>query len=360
MFKLFTILLLIVLPKEKTAKNNQLKLFPFKSAIVEYKYEGSFSGTRILYIDDWGYKQAEYIRKQENFGNNSDKQFQNIILFGDKAYTADLQENTIAVGRNLNYEYYRLNKNRNCTEVSDAMLQSAYGSSSSGTKPFLGRECKVWKANKSTQLNWNGVMLYSEVNFISMVVEKAVKFETNIDIPAEKFELPAGLKYISTDVYQGWAGLKLNFETTNSGSELNDSTISFSLSSGNIGACDNFTYSTKKGEKIILQGENDYNKIDYRIIKSQVNVMTDLPVELPRFSTLVFKTRKGDWGKMQINEIDKKQFTFRYAVFNSNGILKKYSEKTNHDLKPDFEIILNENKLIIQPKTKTQCVVIGW
>ncbi len=119
---LFTIFSINVFSQEK-----RVKIYPFKSAIIEYKYEASFKGTHIKYIDDWGYKQADYIKKQLNFGGNSDKEYETIILIGSKAYTINHQEETVAVGRNSTYNYYLLNQNRKCTDISDALLKSANG-----------------------------------------------------------------------------------------------------------------------------------------------------------------------------------------------------------------------------------------
>ncbi|NOR73843.1 MAG: hypothetical protein GQ525_01655 [Draconibacterium sp.] len=356
---LFTILLFSA---SVFAQNKHAKLFPFKSAIIEYKYEASMKGTHIKYIDDWGYKQADYIKKELNFGRNIDKEYETIILIGEKAYTTNLQDSTVAVGRNSTYNYYFLNQTQKCTDISDALLKSTSGYKLNGTKKFLGKECKVWKAGKATQLTWNGVMLKSEINFMTMMVEKANKIEINIDIPRSKFEIPLGLKYISSDRYQGFAGLELNFETAETKPETDDNSINISFNSSDLDGCDNFIYFTESGEKIHSEGVNDYNKIDLRVIKSQQQILAGNETMLPQSSTLIFETNSGDFGKMQIEQINKDGFKIRFVVFNPDGTIKTHSNKGDNFMENDFEITPNENnsKLIVTPKNKTKCFVLGW
>ena len=360
--KIRLLFIILILSSNIFAQEKHAKLFPFKSAIIEYKYEASMKGTHIKYIDDWGYKQADYIKKELNFGGNSDKEYETIILIGEKAYTINHQENTVAVGRNSTYSYYLLNQNRKCTDISDALLKSANGYKLTGTKEFLGKECKVWKAGKATQLTWNGIMLKSEVNFMTMMVEKATKIEIDIDIPESKFEIPQGFKYISSDTYQGFAGLELNFDAAETKPEAETNSINISFNSSDLEGCDNFIYFTESGEKTHSEGVNDYNKIDLRIIKSQQQILSDTETELPQSSTLIFETNSGNFGKMQIKQINKDGYKIRYVVFNPDGTIKTHSDETDNLPENNFEIAPNESnfKLIVTPKSKAKCFVLGW
>ncbi|MCF6331716.1 MAG: hypothetical protein L3J11_00415 [Draconibacterium sp.] len=356
------LLALIVLSTNIFAQEKHLKLFRFKSAIIEYKYEASFKGTHIKYIDDWGYKQADYIKRELNFGGNNDKEYETIILIGSKAYTINHQENTVAIGRNSTYNYYLLNQNRKCTDVSDALLKSANGYKLDGTKEFLGKECKVWKARKATQFTWNGIMLKSEINFMTMMIEVATKIDVDVDIQESKFEIPQGIKYISSDTYQGFSGLELNFDEVETKPETDDKSIKISFNSSDLEGCDNFVYFSENGDKIISEGVNDYNKIDYLIIKSQQEILSTSKTELPQSSTLIFETNSGDFGKMQIEQINKDGYKIRYVVFNSGRTIKTHSNKGDNLLENDFTIASNESnfKLIITPKNEAKCFVLGW
>jgi len=355
------ILLLLLFSTNLVAQQKQLKLFPFKSATIEYKYEASFSGTRIKYIDDYGYKQADYIEKNINFGGSTDKELETIILIGDKAYTINHLENEVAIGRNSTYNYYLLNEDRSCTEISEALIK-AESYKQTGITNFLGKECKIWKANKASRLSWNGIILNEEINFMTMIVEKAVKIEIDVDIPESKFEIPQGIKYISSDVYQGFSGLELQFEDSETTSKTNDNNLKVSFNTSDLGRCDNFEYFTKNGEKVIIEGTNDYNKIDYRLIKSQVQNMAETEVQLQQAATLIFKTNSGDFGKMQIKEISETGYKIRYTVFNTDGSIQTHSNGISNLLENDFEIIADENyyKLKVNPRDRAKCFVLGW
>ena len=344
------------------AQKERVKFFPFKSAIIEYKYEASFKGTHIKYIDDWGYKQADYIKKEYNLGDITDKEYQTIILIGEKAYTINLQENTFAVGRNSTYNYYMLNQNRECTDVSDAILQSAHGYKQTGTKKFLKKNCKVWEVGNSTQLTWNGVMLYTEINFMTMMVEKATSIKIDVNIPESKFDIPKGLKYISSDTYQGFSGLELNFYEAETKPELDDNSIVVSFNTSDLDGCDNFAYLTESGEKVITKGVNDYNKIDLRVIKSYMKNLSDKSQNISGSATLIFETNNGNFGKLQNEFINDSEFIIRYVIFDKSGNIKKYSLGEKEVLLNDFNFKLHKDwrRLIISPKGKTKCLSIEW
>ena len=343
------------------AQETRVKIYPFKSAVIEYRYEASFKGTHIKYIDDFGFKQADYIRKTENFGGNSDARYETIILIGEKAYTINLQDSTVAVGRNENYSYYLQNRNRSCTEVSEALLKAEGGWQIAGNAEYLGKMCKLWKSNKNKKLTWDGQELKSEINFMTMMVEKAVSIKTDVTISPLKFEIPSGFCYISADVYQGFAGLELIFDSAESKVENSDNHIKVEFDSGKLNGCNNFFYNTVRGEKVILRGDNSYNKTDHLIIKSQLPFMNKKKVILHRYDILMFKTTDNNFGKMQIKQINKKGYQVRYALFNKDGAVIDYSEATDEALKKEFSISLNnDDSLTIEPKDKNICCVLSY
>lgn len=342
------------------AQTKMVKIFPFKSAIIEYKYEASIKGTHIKYIDDWGYKQADYIYKQLDFGGNSDKEYKIIILIGEKAYTVDLQKKEVAIGRNATYNYFLQNQKYHCTDISDALLK-AEGFKPNGTENYLGKECTVWKGGGSKKLIWNSVPLKTETNFMTMIVEKATNIKTDVDIPDGKFDIPGDVKYISSDTYQGYSGLELDFSKSKI-KENSNASIKVEFNSADLESCNNFEYRKETGEKVVAEGDNDYNKIDNRLIKSQQQFLLNNSVELPRYSTAIFETNNGNFGKLQISKINKNEFEVRYMLFNTDGSVKTYSDRTPTFLENDFKIVTNKNKskIEITPKGEAKCFVLGW
>jgi len=346
------------------AQEKHVKIFPFKSAIIEYKYEASLGGTRVKYIDDFGYKQADYIRKEIKIGDDVEQQFETIIIIGKRAYTANYQDSTIAIGANSTYSYYLNINDRTSSEINEALVRSE-GFELVGTKEYLGKKCKYWKAQKAKKLTWKGVELKSTISFMMMMVEKATSIQIGVDIPESKFELPNNLKYISSDVYQGYAGLELKFKKDiKPKTESNNIKVSFN--SSDLEDTSKIPFYTQEGEELIQSGSNDYNKIDLRIIKSQQWQLKANKTELEKYSTLIFTQEDGYgdgnmvYGKVQIHKIDESGFTYRYIIFDEENNITGYSEDVNNALTRIFDITKNNSRLTFKPKNKTKLIALSW
>ena len=342
------------------SQEKKVNLYPFNSAIIEYKYEASFGGTHIRYIDDYGYKQTDIIRRELNFGGHKEQEYETVILIGEKAYTINWQDSTVAVGRNETYTYYLQNQGKSGTQITEAIFRSANDYVLTGTESYLKKDCKSWQSDKSKMLTWNGLMLKSETNLFVMMVEKAVKIKIDKKLPKGIFDIPTGLKYISADVYQGFSGLELVFDKPGSEQNSNKNSIDISFNTNDLGGTSNFIYSTVNGKSIVTEGMNDYNKIDYHLIKSQAYGMQGTPVSLNKSRVLVFITQAGEFGKLQISELEHGKYSLRYVLFNKEGLILKYADRTSEGLQ-DFDIRVNkDSKLIISPKGKAGCFVLGW
>jgi len=348
-----------------SAQEKRVKIFPFKSAIIEYKYEAGLGGTHIKYIDDYGYKQKDVIRKEIKLGDNIEKQYETIILVGNRSYTINYQDTTVAVGRNSTYGYYIHNKNRKEIEVTNALIR-VEGYEENGTKKYLGKECKVWKADKAKKFIWNGVELKSTINFFMMMVEKATSIEMDIEMPKNIFDIPQGLRYVSSDVYQGYSSLELEFDKSITSNKNENIKIEFS--SSDLKSTENIPFYTQHGDELIQNGVNDYNKVDLRIIKSQVSQLDNKTIELQLSRTIIFTQEDGYgdgtmiYGKVQINKLDKEVFSYRYIIFDEEGLITGYSEDVNNALTKIFDITPNKrnSKLIFKPKNKAKLMVLGW
>lgn len=362
------------------AQKQKAKIYPFKSAIIEYKYEAQLSGTHIKYIDDYGYKQADYIRKEINLGD-TEKKYETIFIYGNRAYTLNPLDTTIGMAKNNFYPYYFKYKNKTGVEINEAIEASASGWKFTGTKQFLGKECKVWESGKSIRYTWNSIILYEELNFMVMMVENATKIETDVKIPADKFAIPNDYKYSpSTGQQIGFSDLDLNFnkiklvetknkekddgesqEATEAVEELTESnSIKIEFNSDDYMNSKEYTYYNEKGDIIKFEGINNYNSYDFRIIKSQERAFLNKELNLSKYNTAIFKTSKGDYGKMQITKLEDDGFSYQFIIFNKNCIIKEYSKNTSDGLKDFFAIKPDERnrKLIITPiKTSTILII---
>ena len=317
---------------------NHLKIFPFKSAIIEYKYEASLAGTRIKYIDDYGYLQADYIIKETNLGGVKEKESSIIILKGSKAYTIDNTEKTISVGKNATYSYYEEFKNKLSEEIYESLLKSESFEKKNGDKPilYLGKECDNWEARKAEQLVWNNLVVKSEQYFMALVVEKATRININIDIPNEKFNLPTDYTLIYSDTQQGYAGLKLKFDNVERSDtkkeESNNSVMKVDLKV-DLFRTDSYPEILSTNDKIdkelYFDGSSMFQRIDKALIESQEFRFTDNSARLSEGSPILFKTSEGKYGKLEAVNIDKKQgkIEVRFVIYNSDGKIYKFSKK---------------------------------
>ena len=119
MKKITSIILAIFLSANTFAQNSDLKIYPFKSAIIKYKLSGDYSGTRTLYIDDYGNKtksitEGEYILHQK--GENPRIKFSAMeITNSGLKYSFNNNDYTCTVSANDFNAYYKANKNINKT-----------------------------------------------------------------------------------------------------------------------------------------------------------------------------------------------------------------------------------------------------
>ena len=318
---------------------NHHKIFPFKSAIIKYKYEASLVGTRIKYIDDYGYLQADYIVKETNFGGVKEKESTTIILKGSKAYTIDNTEKTISVGKNATYGYYEVFKKKSSEEIFESLLKSESYEKKNSENPilYLGKECDNWEARKAEQLVWNNLVIKSEQYFMALVVEKATSITIGIDISAERFNLPKDYTLIYSDTQQGYAGLKLKFDNDEDihdkkKEESSNSVIRVDLEV-DLFKTDSYpeilSTNDKKDKELYFDGSSMFQRIDKALIESQEFRFTENSARLSEGSPILFKTSKGKCGKLEAVNIDKKQgkIEVRFVIYNSDGKIYKFSKK---------------------------------
>jgi len=216
-------------------------------------------------------------------------------------------------------------------------------------------------------VTWKGVDLKTTTTFMIMMVEKATKVEVDIEIPKNVFDIPQGLRYISSDIYQGVSGLELKFDMDVESKTEENGSIKIRFSTSSLEDPSKIPFYSQEGEEIIQTGENDYNKVDFKIIRSQLSVMKPETVELQEYQTLVFVQKNGYgkgfnvYGKIQINKIEDGSFSYRYIAFGNDGEITGYSDDDNSALTKVFNIKTNKDnrKLIITPKEGTKCLVLS-
>ncbi len=160
--------------------------YPFESAIVKYKLEGSEEGEKIVYMDMGGYEIAEYktIKKKRN---KVDKE--TVMLIGADMVTLDYK-NKSAVKMHNPMAYLLADPDRDWQKTGEKMLIKM-GYKIVGNETIEGKNCAIWKKGKQKMWLWKGITLKSEDKAGGKkTTETAVDIKTNVNVPVKYFQVP--------------------------------------------------------------------------------------------------------------------------------------------------------------------------
>ena len=166
--------------------------YTLKSGIVEYKTTVmGMAAKQILKFDDYGAKELTLV-EMEMMGYKSSSYTLNRDGF---VYSYDLEKKTgtkMSATPQANIDFANLTD-----EIIEEMKIKK-----EGEENFLGKTCTKFSIDneklsmKGSYLVWNGVALKTNIDMGGMKVDlEATKFEENIAIPAEIFEVPADVKF---------------------------------------------------------------------------------------------------------------------------------------------------------------------
>jgi len=171
--------------KEKKLFITDQKIFRIKTGIIEYEITGSQTGTKKLYFDDWGRKQAEFtnstvkVRKYTKHSNLLK------ITKGDWQYIINLENITGLKRENPVIEkMIELRNQTNYGEFGEQLLLIS-GGFESGHDIVAGKKCKIYEFKKQNTKSWiwNWLMLKSETkrgNINITVIAKKVELDVSI------------------------------------------------------------------------------------------------------------------------------------------------------------------------------------
>ncbi|HMN49026.1 MAG TPA: hypothetical protein PKD67_07830 [Ignavibacteriaceae bacterium] len=178
---------------ENGKKSNFQKRYGVKSGIIEYDLSGVQEGTKTLYFDDWGMRQAEYTRSVISVSGYTKAVNLVTIIDGEYQYTINLDQKTGTKTRNpIIKEMETLKYEKGFNEFGEQMILKM-GAEKVGSENFLGKNCDVYEIKKSnTKLwVWNWITLKSEVKSRAFDISTvATKIETDVPIPSSKFAVP--------------------------------------------------------------------------------------------------------------------------------------------------------------------------
>jgi len=164
--------------------------YSFNSAAVVYRIDDSDDKSKEVFIEDGGYKYAEY--EYETKRKKTDKKGQ--ILIGSKMISLDFEHYT-AVEMNNPLAYLLANPDRNWEESSKRILEKM-GYEIIGHETILGRNCEIWKQGAHKMWVWNGLTLKSKMG---RSTEIATEIKINEGVAEKKFLVPDGFEFTVLD-----------------------------------------------------------------------------------------------------------------------------------------------------------------
>jgi hypothetical protein len=189
--------------KEKKLYITDQKIFGIKSGIIEYEITGSQTGTKKLYFDDWGRKQAEFTNSTIKVGKYTKHSNLLKITIGDWQYIMDLENETGIKRENPVIEkIIELKNQTNYGEFGEQLLLIS-GGFESGGDTVADKYCRVYEfKNKNTKSwVWNWLTLKSETKRGNVDITLNVKnIEENVFIVDSVFSPPKNILITEVDL----------------------------------------------------------------------------------------------------------------------------------------------------------------
>lgn len=187
----------------KETSANFEKRYGIKSGKIEYEISGSQVGTKSLYFDKWGMRQAEYTRSVISVGGFTKLLNLVNIINGDFQYIINMDQKSGTKTKNpILKQIEELKYEKNYNEFGEQMLLKL-GAEKIGNDKFIGKDCTVYEM-KSTGTKlwiWNWLTLKSETNSGGISINlSAVKIDEGGRISDDKFAVPEGVVLNEVDI----------------------------------------------------------------------------------------------------------------------------------------------------------------
>jgi len=168
------------------------KVFGIKSGVIEYVISGSQEGTKTLYFDNWGMKQAEYMRSILTVKGFTKPINKLSVIDGEYQYSINMDQNSGTRTRNqILRTMERLSGQKSFNEFGEQMLLNM-GANKIGSEEFLGKNCDVYEMRSTgTKLwVWEWITLKSETNSRGLEINITATRISEGSVPKGKFEIP--------------------------------------------------------------------------------------------------------------------------------------------------------------------------
>ncbi|MFZ1280107.1 MAG: hypothetical protein WAR59_04675 [Ignavibacteriaceae bacterium] len=177
----------------KDSSSELQKRYGVKSGVIEYVLSGSQEGTKTLYFDSWGMRQAEYTRSVFTIKGFTKPINVVSIIDGEYQYNINMDQNSGTRTRNpILRTMEQLKDQKSFNEFGEQMLLNM-GANKIGSEDFLGKSCDVYEM-KSTGTKlwvWEWLTLKSITQSRGIEINlTATRINEGGSVPSEKFKIP--------------------------------------------------------------------------------------------------------------------------------------------------------------------------
>jgi hypothetical protein len=178
-------------------KDKDAGIYGYESGMVETHF-GDTKNKEILYFDKWGTMSAKYTYTENR--NTGEVNLSSIVIIKDAtAYMIDPVEKTGLKMKNP-LGHNDIGDAKDVLGFQEERKIKMLGSQLSGTEILNGKKCNVYKDDseemQQTTYIHMGLILKTSIDmFGDEIVSEATDLQFNIKIPADKFEIPKGIKF---------------------------------------------------------------------------------------------------------------------------------------------------------------------
>lgn len=173
------------------------KLYPFKTAEIEYTYEGNSTGKQNLYIDNYGWLQCTIEQTvSKAFGQKNEKNEVKVSKDLD-IFQWDLKTRKGSKLHNSLAENLMNDPNFDPKEFGKLTMESL-GFEKKGTETINGKVCEIWKGlgGMTTIWMWNSLAMKTEIKMLgTKTIWTATTIKIDEGVQASRFALPPDIKF---------------------------------------------------------------------------------------------------------------------------------------------------------------------
>jgi len=183
-----------------TASNSNLRRYGVESGMVKYELSGSQTGTKTIYWDNWGMREATYKESSITAAGVTIDSNEVSVMDGEWIYNFDPEEKTgTKITNSLLQSIASNTGNDDLGEVGLQILE-ATGAKKTGTENVAGKTCDVYTvASLGTETCvWNAVTLKTNSELAGISISEVATEVSTGSVPADVFEIPSDISF--TDV----------------------------------------------------------------------------------------------------------------------------------------------------------------